>query len=184
MNPPLRPVVFLDRDGTINVDRHYLSDPGQMELLPGAAAGLRRMRGLGYALVVVTNQSGIARGLFDFARLEEIHARLTAILAAEGVVLDGIYVCPHGPESDCDCRKPRPGLALRAAAELSLDLGRAVMIGDKAADIGFGRAIGAVSILVRTGYGAGEEAEVGPQADCVADNLAAAARWLEARGLP
>ncbi|MGE4529103.1 MAG: HAD-IIIA family hydrolase, partial [Rhodospirillaceae bacterium] len=93
----LRPAAFLDRDGTINVDCHYLSDPAQVELLPGAAEGLKRLAAMGYALVVVTNQSGIARGYFDAARLVEIHARLAELLAAEGCILDGVYVRPHGP---------------------------------------------------------------------------------------
>jgi D-glycero-D-manno-heptose 1,7-bisphosphate phosphatase len=177
-----RKAAFLDRDGTINVERNYLSDPAEVTLLPGAVAGLRRLREMGYALVVLTNQSGLARGYFTAARLEEIHARLRGMLAAEGVELDGIYVCPHGPEDDCDCRKPLPGLARRAAAELGLDLAASVMIGDKAADLGLGRAIGArAAILVRTGHGAAEEAEAGPLADFVADDLAAAAAWIAAR---
>jgi len=173
----LRPAAFLDRDGTINVDCHYLSDPAQVELLPGAAEGLKRLAAMGYALVVVTNQSGIARGYFDAARLDEIHARLAELLAAEGIVLDGVYVCPHGPGDACACRKPLPGLALAAAADLGLDLANSVMIGDKAADVGLGRAIGAkAAILVRTGYGVAQEAEA--NADFTADSLAEAALWL------
>ncbi len=116
-----RRFVVLDRDGTINVDRHYLSDPDQMELLSGATAGLRAMRAMGLGLVVVTNQSAIGRGYFDLARLEEIHNRLRDLLAAERVELDGIYVCPHLPDDGCDCRKPLPGLLRRAAAELAFD---------------------------------------------------------------
>ncbi len=177
-----RRAAFLDRDGTINVERNYLSDPAEMALLPGAAAGLRRLREMGYALVVLTNQSGLARGYFTAERLAEIHARLRELLAAEGVELDGVYVCPHGPDDDCGCRKPLPGLALAAADELDLDLAASVMIGDKAADVGLGRAIGArATILVRTGHGAAEEAKAAPLADCVADDLDAAAAWIAAR---
>ncbi len=178
MSHGLRKAAFLDRDGTINVERNYLSDPAEVALLPGAVAGLRRLREMGYALVVLTNQSGLARGYFTAERLEEIHARLRALLAAEGVDLDGIYVCPHGPDDACDCRKPLPGLALRAAAELGLDPKASLMIGDKIADVGLGRAIGARTVLVRTGHGAKEEAAVGPLADCVADDLVAATDWV------
>ena len=116
-----RRFVLLDRDGTLIVERNYLSDPDQVELIPGAAAGLRRLAARGLGLVLVTNQSGIGRGFFDAARLAEIHERLTALLRAERVELDGIYVCPHHPDQACDCRKPRPALVLRAAAELGFD---------------------------------------------------------------
>ena len=180
-----RAAVLLDRDGTVNVERNYLSDPDGVELQPGVAAGLRRLRAAGYALVVLTNQSGLARGYFMPARLEEIHARLRALLAAEGIILDGIYVCPHGPDDACDCRKPLPGLAYRAATELGLDLSRSVMIGDKVTDVGLGRAIGARTVFVRTGHGAVEEAVAAPLADFVADDLEKAADWIvlgEAKG--
>lgn len=178
MTTALRPAAFLDRDGTINAERNYLSDPAELELIPGAAAGMRRLRDLGYALVVLTNQSGVARGYFDLARVEEIHVRLCEMLAAEGVSVDAIYVCPHGPDDDCDCRKPLPGMAKQAATDLGLDLSHSVMIGDKAADVDLGHAFGGRAVLVRTGHGAKEEASAGPRADFVADDLAAAAAWL------
>lgn len=152
-----RLVVVLDRDGTINVERHYLSDPDQVELLPGAAAGLRRLRDLGALLVVVTNQSGIGRGYFDEARLAAIHDRLAALLAAEGVTLDAFYHCPHVPDDDCDCRKPEPGMIRQAAADWAFDPAAAFVVGDKPCDIDLGRAVGATTLLVRTGYGAGHE---------------------------
>jgi len=174
----LRPAAFIDRDGTINLERHYLSDPDQLELLPGVVEGLRMLRESGFALVVVTNQSGIARGYFDRNRLAQIHARLTDMLADYDVTLDGIYICPHGPDDGCSCRKPLPGMAQQAATELGLDLSRSVMIGDKMADIGFGHAIGARSVLVRTGHGIAHEAIAGPIADHVADDLQQAAEWI------
>jgi D-glycero-D-manno-heptose 1,7-bisphosphate phosphatase len=174
----LRPVAFLDRDGTINVDCHYLSDPDQMELIPGAAVAMRNLRDAGYALVVITNQSGIGRGYFDMDRLGEIHNRFHQLLADEDVAVDGIYICPHAPSDDCVCRKPLPYLAEKAAAELGLDLSRSVMVGDKMADVGLGKAIGATAILVRTGYGLKEEANAGPHADYVADDLQDAVNWL------
>src|SRR5207245_3946349 len=112
-----RRFVALDRDGTITVERNYLSDPDQVELLPGAADGLRKLRQLGLGLIVVTNQSAIGRGFFDATQLERIHERLTALLAAEEVALDGIFACPHLPEQNCRCRKPNTGLLDDAARE-------------------------------------------------------------------
>ena len=128
--------VLLDRDGTIIYNRHYLSDPNDIEFLPGALDGLRRMRDLGLRMVLITNQSGIGRGYFTEERLREIHDRFEAMLADEGVRLDGIYFCPHTPDDDSDCRKPRTGMVDRAAQELGFDIQDAVMIGDSAADMG------------------------------------------------
>jgi D-glycero-D-manno-heptose 1,7-bisphosphate phosphatase len=155
----LRPAVFVDRDGTIVHDRNHLGDPDGLELLPGAAEGLRLLRESGAALVVVTNQSGVARGFFGLSDVERVNERLRELLAAEGVELDGIYVCPHGPDDDCPCRKPRPGLILQAARELGLDLARSFMIGDTGADVEAGAAVGAVTISVRAEVaGAGRHA--------------------------
>ena len=105
-----RRVVLLDRDGTIIIDRHYLADPRGVELIEGAAEGLRRLAALGLGLVVVTNQSAIGRGRLDVEGLERIHRELSRLLADRGVRLDGIFWCPHRPEDDCDCRKPRSGM--------------------------------------------------------------------------
>ena len=145
--------VVLDRDGTIIFERQYLSDPRQIELIPGAASGMRRMADLGLGLIVVTNQSGVGRGYFDQARVDLIHQRLIALLRKHGVGLDGIYSCPHTPDDNCPCRKPRPGLIDAAAGELGFDLRRSFVIGDKPCDIGLGEAVGATTFLVRTGYG-------------------------------
>jgi D-glycero-D-manno-heptose 1,7-bisphosphate phosphatase len=162
---------MLDRDGTLIVERHYLSAPAQVELLPGAAAGLRALRALGFGLVVVTNQSGLSRGYFDLPRLEQIHARLAELLAEEDIHLDGIYVCPHLPEHACGCRKPRPGLVNRAALEHGFDPRRGMVVGDKACDVELGHAVGALSVLVRTGYGAHVNAEGLATPDVVVDDL-------------
>jgi D-glycero-D-manno-heptose 1,7-bisphosphate phosphatase len=172
-----RRFVLLDRDGTINAERHYLSHPHQLSLLPGAAAGLRALRELGLGLVVVTNQSGIARGYFDHERLAAIHERLHELLGSAGVELDGIYFCPHGPDENCPCRKPREGMALAAARELDFRLEDSFMIGDKGCDIELGRRIGATTILVQTGYGAETESGTGAAIapDHVAANLKSAA---------
>lgn len=172
-----RRFVLLDRDGTINVERHYLSDPDQLELYPGVGEALARLRQLGYGLVVVTNQSGIARGYFDLETLARIHDKLRALLKDFGVSIDGIYLCPHGPDEDCDCRKPLPGMVAQAVAELGFDPARAIMVGDKAVDVELGHAVGAAAILVRTGHGLKSEGRCAPE--LVADDLPAAARWIE-----
>ena len=140
--------VFLDRDGTIVADRHYLSDPDGLELLPNALDGLRELRESGARLVVVTNQSGVGRGYFPAESVERMHERLRELLAAGGVEVDGIYVCPHAPADGCDCRKPEPGLFLRAADDLGLDLPSSFVLGDKDGDVEAGRRIGATPILI------------------------------------
>ena len=144
-----RRFVLLDRDGTINVDRHYISRPEQVELLPGAAKGLRELSRLGLGLVVVTNQSGIGRGYFDESALHAVHARLQELLQEAGVSLDGIFFCTHSPTAGCDCRKPAPGLVHKAAEEFGFDPREAFVIGDKPSDIELGRAVGAITLLVR-----------------------------------
>jgi D-glycero-D-manno-heptose 1,7-bisphosphate phosphatase len=126
---------------------------------------------LGFGLVLVTNQSGLARGYFDEQRLADIHARLESLLADGGVSLDGVYVCPHLPDDLCVCRKPRPGLVSLATAQLGFDARESIVIGDKACDIDLGRAVGATSLLVRTGYGLESEREAGRRADYVVNDL-------------
>jgi len=148
------PAIFLDRDGTIIVERGYLSDPALVMLERGAPEGLRCMRAAGFALVVLTNQSGIARGYFDLAAAEGVNRRVAALLAEEGVAIDGWYICPHGGDDACSCRKPLPGLADRAAEELGLARTGNWIIGDKRADVELADAIGGHGILVTTGHGA------------------------------
>jgi D-glycero-D-manno-heptose 1,7-bisphosphate phosphatase len=174
-----RRFVVLDRDGTLNVEREYLSAPEQIELLPGAVLGLRHLRKLGLGLVVITNQSGIGRGYFDEARLDLIHERLCALLAAEGIQLDGIYVCPHRPSDGCTCRKPQPELLEKAAREHQFKPGEAFVIGDKIVDIELGRQVGATTLLVRTGYGAQVAAQMAVTWDYVVEDLADAAAVIE-----
>jgi D-glycero-D-manno-heptose 1,7-bisphosphate phosphatase len=169
-------MVLLDRDGTINAERHYLSSREELELLPGAAEGIRSLRALGLPVAVVTNQSAIARGYFDVERLEWIHEGLREMLAAQGAEVDGFYVCPHAPDDACDCRKPSPALAVQAAADFEADLSRSFVVGDKPCDIDLGKRVGAVTVLVRTGYGEEFAKAGGAGADhCVADLREAAA---------
>jgi len=170
---------MLDRDGTIIVERHYLSRADQVELLPGAAAGLQAMRQLGFFLVVLTNQSGIGRNFFQHEDVWSVHERLRDLLRDQDVELDGIYYCPHVPEDGCRCRKPSPGLVERAAADLGFAPAASVVIGDKSCDIDLGRNVGATTILTRTGYGSAVERTKSAQPDYVIDDLLAAARLLE-----
>lgn len=174
-----RRFVLLDRDGTIIVEKHYLSDPDGVELIGGAAEGLRRLRALGLGLAVVTNQSAIGRGYFDRSRLGEIHQRLAEMLAAEDIQLDGIFFCPHTPDDECACRKPRPGLIEQAAAALDFDPSTSFVIGDMRSDVELGCGVGATTLLVRSGYGARTESEGKASPDHVVDGLAEAAAVIE-----
>jgi len=172
----LRPAVFCDRDGTLNVDDEgYINTPDLVKLLPGVAEALRALKGAGWALVVVSNQSGIGRGRLSLEELHRVNERLEELLAAEGAELDGIYFCPHAPDEGCSCRKPKPGMLLEAARELGLDLRRSWMVGDKADDVKAGRAAGCRTALVRTGEGEGAEAE---HPDIVAADFPEAARKI------
>lgn len=171
MSSPRR-FVLIDRDGTINVEKHYLSDPDQLQLIDGVGAALRRLSQAGFGIAIITNQSGIARGYFNLERLDQIHARLTQMLEAEGVRLDGIYICPHGPDDDCTCRKPLPGMAEQAMAEHGFDPKLSTVIGDKEVDVELGQAIGAATFLVRTGHG--EKYAASSKADHVVADLPAA----------
>jgi D-glycero-D-manno-heptose 1,7-bisphosphate phosphatase len=177
-----RPAVFLDRDGTIIVERHYLAEPAGVELLPGAAEGLRALADAGFALVVVTNQSGIARGLFTQADLRAVQERLDALLARHGVTLEATYYCPHHPDRDgpCECRKPGTALFRQAARELGLDLRRSIFIGDRLRDVQPAFELGGRAVLVRTGYGSDRDEP--PAGVHIADNLAAAAHRVLREG--
>ena len=139
--------VFLDRDGTVIVDAGYPSDPAQVQLLPSAAAGLARLKQAGFKLVLISNQSGIGRGLVSPADAERVHDRLVDDLAAAGVTLDGAYYCPHAPADACACRKPSPELIFRAARELEIDPARSFMVGDRVSDLEAGRRAGCRTIL-------------------------------------
>ncbi len=169
-----RPFVLVDRDGTINVERHHLAGPDQVELVPGSAAALRRLHDEGFGIVIVTNQAQVGRGLLEPATLERINERLVALLGDEGACIDAIFVCPHDPAERCRCRKPAPGLAIDAAAALGFDLTTSFVVGDHASDMGMGRAIGATTLLVLTGHGENERERAAALADHVVTDLGAA----------
>ena len=176
---------FLDRDGTIIEEKHYISNPDDVALVPGAAAGMRAFREAGFQLVVVTNQSGIARGLYEESDFEAVQRRLEEVLAAEGVVLDAVYHCPHHPDfsGPCDCRKPGPGMYEMARRNLGVDLEHSVYVGDRVKDVLPALHFGGLGILVASGYG-GEEAAGAPVGVLQAPDLEAAAalskKWLAA----
>ena len=185
----LKPAVFLDRDGTINEQMGYINHLSRFHLLPGVARAIRQLNGLAIPVVVVTNQSGLARGYFPESLLDEVHAELHDKLALEGAHLDGLYICPHHPEAKeeryrarCNCRKPAPGLLMQAATELGIDLNRSFMVGDRWSDLRCGASVGTRTILVLTGYGRGDAAYIGPkqevQPDYVAEDLLVAVEWI------
>ena len=185
----MRPAFFLDRDGTVTREVGYVNHTSRLELLPHSAQAIRMARAAGYICVLVTNQAGVARGYFPESMIAEVHERLAQLLAAEETRLDGIYYCPHHPSageppyrSDCECRKPRPGMLLTAARDLEIDMAASIMVGDKISDVELGQSQGARGILVRTGYGRGEEAHQRQgwttTPDHVADDLLDAVTWV------
>ena len=187
----LNRAVFLDRDGTINVEVGHLDHESKVALIEGAAEGIALLRNAGFKVVVVTNQSVIARGRISEAKLRQIHLALTEALSSNGARFDAIYFCPHHPQEGggdytiaCDCRKPKPGMLLQASRELEIDLRRSYMVGDKLSDLEAGRAAGCGEVLVRTGYGGHSELlldEGIPRPDYVADDLLDAADWIVKR---
>lgn len=180
----LRPGVFLDRDGTINEDLGYVHTIDRFVLLPGVIEAIRRLNGRNLPVVVVTNQSGIGRGLYGEEEMHGLHRHLDTLLGAAGARIDGYLFCPHHPTDarepyriDCDCRKPSPGLLREGGRRFGIDLSRSFMVGDKRGDIDAGRAAGCTPILVRTGHGRLEEQGIGPDV-VVVDDLPAAVDFI------
>ena len=178
----MRPAIFIDRDGTLSHEVGYVNHVSRFRPFAYAADAVRLVNRSPFAVVLVTNQAGVARGYFPESLIEQVHASLRETLAAGGAKLDGIYYCPHHPTAgeppyrcDCDCRKPRPGLLRRAAAELDLDLTRSYVIGDRHGDLELAWKVGARAVLVKSGYGLGELTYHAPswprQPDLVAENL-------------
>jgi D-glycero-D-manno-heptose 1,7-bisphosphate phosphatase len=177
--------VFLDRDGTLIEEVGYLDRLDGIDIFPYSLDAVRLLNRAGFAVVVATNQSGVGRGLFDEAFVDAVHERLTQSFAAGGARIDGFYYCPHHPEASvdayraaCDCRKPQPGLFRRAARDLHLELARSFVVGDRANDVEAGRAIGAGSVLVLTGYGTAASGTTRAAASAVAPNLTGAVSWI------
>ncbi len=171
--------VFIDRDGTVTEERSYMSDPDQVVLLPGAATALSDLREAGFKLVIVTNQSGIARGLYSEDEYHAVAKRLDDLLVEAGSPVDVTMYCPHHPDFGpaCECRKPATGMHRQAAAELGIDLAESYYVGDKVADVTPAHELGGVGVLVRTGYGEEESARV-PSGTTVVEDFVEAARLI------
>lgn len=181
--------VFLDRDGTINEEVGYVNHIERFVLLPRVGEAIRILNQHGWKTVVITNQSGVARGYFPESLIRQVHGKMEDLLKREGAHLDGIYYCPHHPDigvspyrQRCRCRKPAPGLIEEAVKELDLDPSRSYMVGDRGADIEFAHRVGTKAVLVLTGYGKGEWEYFGNQwkskPDCVAQDLYEAVQWI------
>ena len=180
----MRPAVFLDRDGTLLEEGNYVSDITNVVFFPYTVDAVRLLNQAGFAVVVITNQSGIARGIVQESFLAEAHAFIDKKLAEGGARIDGYYYCPHHPEGsiaeftrECDCRKPRPGQLRQAAADLDLDLARSFVVGDRWSDVDAAAAVGGRGVLVRTGYGMQAAQQSRPSA-VIVDNLIAAVAWI------
>ena len=179
--------VFLDRDGTIIEEVGYLDRPERVEFFPFTIDAIRVLNRAGLAVVLVSNQSGIARGFFTPAVVDDVHRKMEAMLSAGGAHIDAYYYCPHHPDGKvpglataCDCRKPARGMVDRAVTEFGIDPSRSFVVGDRWLDVELARAVGAKGVLVRTGYGESVE-HMPPRdltADAVVDNLIAAASWI------
>ncbi len=190
MTSPVRtPAVFLDRDGTMNEQMGYINHISRFHLLPGVASAIQRLNAMKIPVIVVTNQSGLARGYFPEQLLTEVHEKMHRQLGKEGAHVDGIYICPHHPEAkeeryrlDCNCRKPKTGLLEQAAQELNINLESSFMVGDRWSDLRCGVKAGATPVLVLTGYGRGDLQHIGPsqqvQPAYVADDLSTAVSWI------
>ena len=182
-----RPAVFLDRDGTLVEEAGYLDRLERLVFFPYSVDAVRLLNRAGFAVVIVTNQAGIARGIFKESFVAEAHQHISDRLAAGGARVDAFYYCPHHPEAvidafrkDCDCRKPQPGMLTRAANDLDLDLSASFVVGDRWHDLEAGRRVGARGILVRTGYGRTEEASPKPHAEpaVITGNVMEAVSWI------
>jgi D-glycero-D-manno-heptose 1,7-bisphosphate phosphatase len=184
--PFLRRAVFLDRDGTIGEEMGYVNHIDRFQIFPFAPEAIRRLNQAEIPVIVVTNQSGIARNIFPESLVHEVHKKMVSELAAGGAWIDGIYYCPHKSEDVCDCRKPNPGMLERAAREHTLDLAASWVVGDRYGDLEMGFAAGARGILVMTGYGRGEyefhRATWPRQPDVLAENLRDAVRCIVQNG--
>ena len=169
--------VFLDRDGTINEDVGYLHEPEKLKFLPNVFEGVKKMRDMGYKIVVITNQSGIGLGYFTNEDFYSVNTKMLKGFSAAGIILSKIYFCPHSKDEDCECRKPGTALIERARSDLNLDITRSYIIGDSTLDIEAGKRAGAKTILVRTGFG-GSDGNFDVEPDYTADDLLDAANYI------
>ncbi|HEY3378392.1 MAG TPA: HAD family hydrolase [Armatimonadota bacterium] len=171
--------IFLDRDGTLILDVGYPRDPRQVQLLPGVLDGLTALRDAGFLLVMISNQSGVGRGLISEHEMAQVHARVTKLFAGHGITFAGAYYCPHAPTESCTCRKPQPGLLQTAAQALQIDLSRSFMVGDKPSDVMAGWHAGCRSALLAGEKSVAQPGELAPGVpDITAPDLWAASQWI------
>jgi D,D-heptose 1,7-bisphosphate phosphatase len=181
--------VFLDRDGVISEEVGYLSDVNQLQLIPEAAQAVHLLNATGLKVIIITNQSGVARGFFSEAQVREVHREMEKMLSAQRAYIDAIYYCPHYPAGivehyrrECDCRKPSPGMLARAADEHDIDLTQSYLVGDKLTDVECAQRVGVRGVLVLTGYGKEEETKLDDASSAkpvfIAQNLFEAAQWI------
>jgi histidinol-phosphate phosphatase family protein len=178
----LSKVIFLDRDGTIIEDKVFLGNPDEIEFFPGAIEAIKILRRLGYKIVVISNQSGIGRGILTKKMVNQVNESFLRSLKGKDAPVDALFFCPHHPDDNCDCRKPKTGMIKKAATELKLDLKDAVVIGDHLCDIELGKNIGAKTVLVLTGHGKKELDQLkntGVKPDFIAKDLLDAANWVK-----
>lgn len=179
----------MDRDGTVTEEVGYLTDLAKLRVIPGAGAAIKRLNDAGYKVVLITNQSGVARGYFLESLVHEAHAKLEELLKKDGAGFDGAYFCPHHPTAGnskytmvCDCRKPGTGLLDRAARDLDTDISKSYVVGDKWSDIELAQRAGATAILVRTGFGPKDPGNVRPEhvkdPDFIAHDITEAVEWI------
>lgn len=172
------PAVFLDRDGTLNEDTGYIDSPERLILIEGASSAIKKLNAEGFKVVIITNQSGVARGYFSQEALDAVNKKLVRILEADNAYLDGIYYCPHHPDDDCECRKPKTGMLEQAKKDLAIDLKKSYIVGDKASDVEIAHKIGGKGILVLTGMGRDEKNKLNNKPSYIADDLNDAVEWI------
>lgn len=180
--------VFLDRDGTVNSEVGYLSSPGELRLIPRTSAAIRELNDLGVRVFIITNQSGVARGIFPEEAVTRIHEALREMLKKESAIVDDFFYCPHFPgvadpryDKECECRKPKPGMLLQAQRKYSVDLRRSHVVGDRCLDIAAGKAVGAGTVMVSTGYGTSEIDGCRPAPDYFAADLFEGVQFVKHR---
>lgn len=166
-----QPYIFLDRDGTLNVEKHYLHKPEEVQLCDGVIDGLVGLRDLGYRFLVVTNQSGIGRGYYSESDMHAVNACIQELLKPAALEIDAFFFCPHTPEANCDCRKPKLGMFIEAQRNFSIDVSKSWMVGDKPSDIEFGKNAGLNTALVLSGYGANCQENCNPSPTIAALSL-------------
>lgn len=173
------PVVFLDRDGTINEDTGYIDSPERLVLIDGAASAIKKLNSKGFKVIVITNQSGVGRGYFSKEAADAVNKKLEDVLKKQGAHLDGIYYCPHHPDDNCECRKPKTGLLEKAKKDLDIDFKKSYVVGDKISDVELAHNIGGKGILVLTGSGMDEKKKIicRPPSH-VANDLKDAVEWI------